>query len=168
MSGQRNRSDFLCKSSYRGSRLLKPKSRKIKEKYFEIYQNYILTHSTEKQLAEKYNLGLAHISAIIKWCVHQVDTGDPDVYFKAMDDTISHKLQELELKLRDDSLTHKEWLMTQAEIRRTLKFQAQIRKVLGQDSFQPMQATQVNITSNVPHRVGIDNKDTIDVENESS
>jgi len=169
MSGQQNRSDYLTKDSYRSGKLLNPKSRKIKEKYFEIYETYVLTHATEKQLADKYSLGLSHISAIIKWCVHQMDTGDPSDHFRVMDDKISAKLQGLERELLKQDLTHKEILMTYAEIRRTLKFQAQIRKILGNDAIPPGVAVQVNMTSNVPHRTGTKSvqAEVINAENEN-
>jgi hypothetical protein len=172
MGKHKSRSDDLSLDKYRSPTLLDPKSSKVKQRYFKIYEEYVLTHSTERELAEKYNYGIQHISGIIKWVVSQTEKGDNDVYFRTMVDKISHSLQELECTYQKEETTVKEKVMLRGEIRRHFILLGKIQKLLGSDinidmSNKSKTLTIVTKFDRGNHIEGGDKKETIDVEPDS-
>ena len=149
------RADNLSVDKYNSEKLLQPKSRKIKEKYFEIYENYVVGGFTERQLSKMFNLSLDHVSRIIKWVVFETDKGDLDVYLKTMIDRLSYQLQELSADIAQ-SQTIKEKTYVRGEYRRTLKLLAQIQRVLTNDvNIDLSDRRQINMnTPNVGRRTG--------------
>lgn len=148
------RKSGLAKDSYNSPVVLNPKSKAVKKRYFNIYKDYITSHYTEMQLAEKYNLSLDHISRIIKWVVFVTDSGDYDTYFKAMDDKITLKLAELE-RMKDRAEDDAARLHIMGEMRRTMKLQAQLRKILNTEfNIDFVSNRNYNVQTNVNHRSG--------------
>jgi hypothetical protein len=86
----------IRKDKYNSNALLDPKSQADKDKYFRIYDDYVTSHSTMKQLAEKYGYGLHHTSRIIKWVTFQIGDPDPDAGLQVMIDNLKTRKQKLE------------------------------------------------------------------------
>jgi hypothetical protein len=164
------RAEELAVDKYRSDVLLNPKSRAVKEKYFKVYEEYILTHATERQIAEKYGYSMHHVSRIIKWVVSETDKGDMNTYYQVMIDKLSMALQQLEMdNLKAETI--KEKMSVRGEIRRHLKLVAQVQKLLRHDINIDMSDKSKTLTVVTEFDRGNhleNNKDAVNVEPEPS
>ena len=95
----------IRKDKYNSTKTLNPKSQADKDKYFKIYEKYITSHLTEKQLAEEYDYTLYHISRIIKWVTFEIGDIDPDAQLRVMIDKLKMRQQTQELELKSAKTT---------------------------------------------------------------
>jgi len=154
-----NKADICTAEIYSKPPRVSPKNKATEQKWWKMYEDYAINHYTQREIAEKYGMCRANVHQIIKWCVFEVDTGDYDEYYKVTDEKLTHKLRRLEdmLKQKKPRLRVSDKLFIEAEHRRTLMFQARIRKVLNSNSginvIVPMGAN-VPVKDAPDHRTG--------------
>jgi len=143
--------DTISTADYKNpENLLVPKSDERRIQYFEIYEEYVLTHQTYQQLAQKFGYSLDHIARIVKWAVYQVeDKADRKVWQSVIHDKISFQLQTLENILIPGKnkavLSVKEQLAVIGEIRRNIKLLGQVAGIMAGDNQKTGDAPQVSI-----------------------
>ncbi len=82
-------------NKYKSDKLLEPKSEADRQKYFLIYGEFVTNQLTQKQLAEKHNYSVTHMSRIIKWAATQIGRLDNDSELKVMIDAQKIRVQEI-------------------------------------------------------------------------
>ena len=127
--------DTLSPLNYSSLPEIVPKKRRVKEKYFKIYTDYVTLFLTYKQLGVKYRMTLNHVAKIIKWVVFELDKGKPNVSGQrqvTMDQLNGQlrKLEALQGTLKMDAANVKKKVSIQAEIRRTIKLINQVSGLL--------------------------------------
>ena len=85
---------------YHSDTLLEPKDQATKDKYMRIYEEYVMIHQTERQLAVKHGLSLSHISRVIKWVTFQIGEIDEDAQLQVMIEKQKMRQQEIERELQ--------------------------------------------------------------------
>jgi uncharacterized protein YkvS len=80
---------------YKSEKLLEPKNEADRQKYFMIYGEFVTNQLTQKQLAEKHDYSVTHMSRIIKWAATQIGRLDNDSELKVMIDANKMRLQEI-------------------------------------------------------------------------
>lgn len=81
---------------YNSKNILQPKSEADKNKYMNIYIEYISNKCTEIDLAKKYDYSIVHISRIIKWAAFQMGEQDPSTDLRALVDSISLRIKHIQ------------------------------------------------------------------------
>ena len=131
---------------------LEPKNPKTKALYFEIYEWYVMTHSTIAAVAKKFERHPDHIGRVIKYVTRVTDNGDRAVYEQMTVDKLGLVLQDLERKLlalepepltegeeqekvsmKEQQFKFKQYIELRKEFRQTIKLIAQARKILAPD-----------------------------------
>ena len=138
--GGGSRADNLSPDKYRSKDIIKVANKSTQDKYMKIYADYVENNLTEQEVADKYDLVRPWVSKIIKWVVFETDMFEPDDHMKITDDKLTIKLKRLQELLNECVYKDKKnqehvdvykKLAVESEIRRTIKLQAQVRKVLG-------------------------------------
>jgi len=149
-----NKLKIISSDKYHSETTLDPKDKGTQELYFKIYEEYVLTHSSEKALAEKYGYSISHISRIIKWVVMQLGDPDPSVQLRSMIDNLKARQQDIELELQQTQNTQDKVSLWQ-ELRRIDKLIAQLQGLLSTPLIDLSDRRQVTIVmNNLERRTG--------------
>lgn len=92
------------RSVYTTPSRLRPISKVIRDKYFEVYHCYVSEHMTTVQTAKKFNMCVARIREIIKWAVQEIGEIDPNAQLQQMLDKISIRQQKIDAEFKKDEL----------------------------------------------------------------
>ena len=90
----------LRPDKYNSDTNLDPQDQATKDKYFRIYEEYVMIHQTERQLSLKHSLSISHISRIIKWVTIQIGDIDEDAQLQVMIEKQKMRQQEIERELQ--------------------------------------------------------------------
>jgi len=153
-----NKLKILSPDKYNSDKTLEPKDEGTKKLYFSIYEEYVLGHSSEKELAEKYEYSIYHISRIIKWVVTQLGEPDPDVQLRSMVDGLKMRQQEIEVILSKTSkIVEKVELWK--ELRRIDTLIARLQGLLSPVLIDMSDRRQVTVVTNkLSRREGVEKK----------
>lgn len=86
----------IRKDKYNSDKLWEPESDAAKNKCFKIYQEYIMTDKTYKQLSDEFDYTLTHISRMVKWVTFQIGDIDANTEVKATIDSLKLRKQKMQ------------------------------------------------------------------------
>ena len=98
-----NKLRVLSPDKYNSPNMLSPQDEGTKKAYFQVYEDYVIMHMTEKQIAERYGYSVSHVSRILKWVTMQLGEVDPDVQQRVMIDKLKMREQEIEQEIQNTS-----------------------------------------------------------------
>jgi len=142
-----NKLKIISKDKYQSEKLLTPRDEGTKELYFKIYEEYVMGHLTEKQLADKYGYTVYHVSRIIKWVTFQLGDPDPDAQLRVMIDKLKLRQQEMEIELQNAKTSQDKVLLWQ-EMRRTDTLIAKLQGLLSNSLIDMSDRRQINVLMN--------------------
>lgn len=85
----------IRKDKYNSTALINPKSQAVKDRYFKMYEDYVTSHLTMGDLAEKYKIQIYQAGKIIKWVTFQIGDTDPDAALQVMVDNLKKRKQKV-------------------------------------------------------------------------
>jgi len=111
---------------------LDPRTPATRQKYMNMYQEYVEDALTLKQLSERHGHDLSHCGKIIKWAVHEIQKMvDPQAFKQIMQDRTKLRIQELREQLKTCKKTRDKATIYR-EIRLNDRMLAQVQGILNE------------------------------------